>query len=178
MNALVNDVGNVLLMMPSHALFRLRPRAQFVIPSAAVHFLLGHAEQLEHIELYCCDEFSDADVKTLFLSSKDLNLNTLHNINIRGQRVDPAVQIITNPNTTRSPSQLDNRVRPTLTNHSWTQSHALMNGKLSHLKCFIMRHGHAVTKEGIGGIISQAPRLQYIDCGRPPLKKGQNLDED
>lgn len=46
-----------------------------------------------------------------------------------------------------------------------------------HLRSLILRHGHNVTKDALNLLVSRAPQLSFIDCGTPPLKKGdQNRD--
>lgn len=64
---------------------RLRPRSQRSIPSAICTLLLSNATKLINVELYCCDDLSDSDVKTICKRNQMKHLRSLilrhgHNI--------------------------------------------------------------------------------------------------
>jgi hypothetical protein len=49
---------------------------------------------------------------------------------------------------------------------------------LTHLRSLILRHGHNVTKEALNLLVSRSNELSFIDCGTPPLKKGDQQNHD
>lgn len=55
---------------------RLRPRPEHKIQSRALHFILDHALNLQHCELYCCD-FTEEDLKKTGKLHKLVHLRTL-----------------------------------------------------------------------------------------------------
>ena len=56
---------------------RLRPLSGRDIPSDCCAFALSHAQSLTHIELYCCYDLSDSDVKALQSKNPMLDLKSL-----------------------------------------------------------------------------------------------------
>jgi hypothetical protein len=48
----------------------------------------------------------------------------------------------------------------------------------THLRSLILRHGHNVTKEALNLLVSRSNELSFIDCGTPPLKKGDQQNHD
>lgn len=61
---------------PFHDLrfLRLRPKSLTSIEPEAIHFLIDQATSIEHVELYCCRNFSDQNLKQLKQSNGLFNL--------------------------------------------------------------------------------------------------------
>lgn len=56
---------------------RLRPRTQRILPSDVCLYFLSSAKQLSYIELYCCYELSDEDVKKIHAANPMTELKSL-----------------------------------------------------------------------------------------------------